>query len=115
MKISAIFLAAMFVLALSGQAVEARDHHNGWRNGHHGHHRNHNNWNNGSSWNNRRYNNRGWNSNRGWNCNRNWQAQQWNNGWNNNSNRWNGGRKMTPARIHQMQKHMARGNGYRWY
>jgi hypothetical protein len=107
MKISAIFLAAMFVLALSGQAVEARDHHHGWRSGHHGHH---NHWNNS-----------GWNNNRGWKYQRSWNNNRWNNnGWNNrsafnNGYGWSGGKKMTRAKYLHMQKQIARGKGYRYY
>ncbi len=66
MKLPSIFLAAVMIFALAGQAAEARDH-DGWRKGH-------NHWNRGlhRGWNNHRkyqaWNNRNaWNQNRAWN------------------------------------------------
>jgi len=75
MKISSIFLAAVMIFALAGQAAEARDHH-GWRDNDH-----HRSWNNGN-WNNGNWNNgqrMGWN--RGWGNNRRNRYQAWNNGY----------------------------------
>lgn len=78
MKFASIFLAAVMIFALAGQAAEARDH-DGWR--HHRHHRswNNNNWN---RWN--RGNHYGWrNHNRRYHA---WNNRSWNNNWDTNRN-----------------------------
>ncbi len=70
MKLSSIFLAAVMIFALAGQAAEARDH-DGWR-------KHHNHWNRGLH--------RGW-----YNNHRKYQAWNNRNGWNQRS--WNRGRQ----------------------
>lgn len=92
MKVSSIFLAAIIISALAGQAADAKNHH-GWggRNGNSGC--------SGNRWNNGRHN--GWKHQKQWrrnmnNCGGNWNISwknswkdNWNNNWNNCGGNWN--------------------------
>ncbi len=93
MKLASIFLAAVMIFALAGQAAEARDH-DGWR-----HHRDYRGWHNNNNWN--RWN-RG--NHYGWYNHRRYHA--WNNRWDTNHN----GRFDRHDR-----KRMSRYMNSRWY